>query len=434
VEYEGRVKKVAADVQRLAGWRRSLMILRAVWLSNRNRRLAAARSLCGKWTHMVSGYVRVQDVPKVEAALRQQFPSSMIVVEDPPPGEDVPVSLSPPRAAGPLRLLVEMFGLPSYQGFDPSPFLVVNFYLFFGICFSDVGYGLLLVLTSAYLARRTRYYRGVNLLARILFFGGCSTILFGALLGSWFGDLYTPQYLGEGNALQWIQQRLVVLDPVAKTVNALVIALFIGMCNQFYGILLKMYGALRYKDWMTAISDGLFWLISLPGFVILVSALFVELPPLLFRIGLGLFALGSLGLVLTQGRDVKNPLGRLLTGVVSLYGILGSYGYTAFIGDTLSYCRLLALGLTTSIVAQSVNMLAGMVRGTPVLGALLFLAVLVVGHAFNFLISLLGAFIHSMRLIFVEFFGRFYEGGARPFQPLGFDSPLCVLKRSAGRT
>ena len=109
---------------------------------------------------------------------------------------------------------------------------------------------------------------------------------------------------------------------------------------------------------------------------------------------------------------------------------MGSYGISAFVGDTLSYCRLLALGLTTSIVAMSFNLLGGMVKGIPYVGMILFILILIIGHLFNFAISVLGAFVHSMRLIFVEFFGRFYESGARPFQPLGFDSPTCIMKRS----
>jgi V/A-type H+-transporting ATPase subunit I len=122
-------------------------------------------------------------------------------------------------------------------------------------------------------------------------------------------------------------------------------------------------------------------------------------------------------------------VGRFGTGIVSLYGIVGTYGITAFIGDTMSYCRLLALGLTTSIVALSFNMMAGLLKDIPVVGLFLFIVALVVGHVFNFTISLLGAFVHSMRLIFVEFFGRFYDGGAKRFAPLGFDSPKAILKR-----
>ncbi|OPY72160.1 MAG: V-type ATP synthase subunit I [Syntrophorhabdus sp. PtaU1.Bin050] len=428
-EVEARIAEVSKKVRAMAPERRTLITLKAFWMANRNQGLAAAKALNGRWVNILTGYIRSRDTDRLEASVRKEFPEAVLILEDPGPDEEVPVSLSQPYILRPLSLLVEMFGLPYYRSFDPTPFLTFNFYIFFGICFSDVGYGIMLVLFALYLVKRTRLYRGVNDFARILLYSGFSTIVFGALLGSWFGDFYLPRYLGEGNMLLWLQQKFALLDPIEKTVPALLLALAIGVMNQFYGICLKMYGAFRRSDWRGAIFDGLLWLILLPGLLVLVSRLFVRTPPGLFRIGFFLFMAGAIGLILTQGRDLKNPVARILGGVASLYGIVGSYGVTAFIGDTLSYCRLLALGLTTSIVGMTFNMLGGLLRDIPYVGFFLFVAVVVVGHVFNFAISILGAFVHSMRLIYVEFFGRFYEAGARPFQPLGFDSPLCIIRK-----
>ncbi len=420
-----------AQSQQVGEGRRSLVILKAYWQNVKETSLASTKGVEGKWVHVIGGYIREKDAGKFLATLMQEFPESEATVQNPDPGEQVPVSITVPRPLRPLQLLVEMFGLPPYQSFDPTPFIQVNFYLFFGICFSDVCYGIMLTILGGYLAAKTRPYEGLNRFSRILLYGGISSILFGALTGSWFGDLCKPEYLGKGNFLLWLQEKFVVIDPMAKTILALVFALGIGMLNQFYGICLKMYGAIRNRDWMGAFSDGVCWLVTLPGFIIIASRLIVDVPQRLFSIGLVLFAAGALGLIATQGRDFKNPIGRIAGGFVSLYGIMGSYGISAFIGDTLSYCRLLALGLTTSIVAMSFNLIGGMVKGFPYVGTIFFILILVVGHLFNFGISVLGAFVHSMRLIYVEFFGRFYETGARPFQPLGFDSPGCIMKKSA---
>ncbi len=425
------VEKVAslAESRQVGEGRRSLMILKAYWQNVKETYLASTKGVEGKWVHVMGGYIREKDAVKLLATLKQEFPESEATVQDPHPGESVPVSINVPHPMRPLQLLVEMFGLPPYQSFDPTPFIQINFYLFFGICFSDVCYGIMLTGLGGYLAARTKPYQGLNNFSRILLFGGMSSIVFGALTGSWFGDLWKPDYLGKANFLLWLQEKFVVIDPMAKTILALVFALGIGMLNQFYGICLKMYGAIRNKDWIGAFSDGVCWLITLPGFIIIASRLIVDVPQRLFSIGLVLFAVGALGLIATQGRDFKNPIGRIAGGFVSLYGIMGSYGLSAFIGDTLSYCRLLALGLTTSIVAMSFNLIGGMVKGFPYVGTIFFILILVVGHMFNFAISVLGAFVHSMRLIFVEFFGRFYDSGARPFKPLGFDSPGCIMKR-----
>lgn len=434
--YREKIADVADKVRRMAQGqqegegKRPLLILKAYWTNIRNRQLAAMKGLEGRWVYIISGYIRTKDVGILTAMMEREFPESVVTVEDPPQDEDLPVSISVPYLFRPIQLLTEMFGLPPYRGFDPTPFMQVNFYMFFGICFSDVCYGIMLAILGAYLNAKTKAYRGVNNLARILLYGGISSIIFGALTGSWFGDLYKPEYLGEGNILLTLQQRFVLIDPMGKTIVALIIALGLGVLNQFFGITLKMYGAYQKKDYMGIFSDGLCWIITLTGLLMMAGKVFADIPPAILNTGLALFVAGSLGLIFTQGRAIKSIPGRIAGGLVSLYGIVGSYGITSFIGDTLSYCRLLALGLTTSIVAMAFNLMAGMLKDIPYIGFVLFIVVLAIGHIFNFLISALGAFVHSMRLIFVEFFGRFYEGGTRPFQPLGFDTNMCVIKKA----
>lgn len=426
---EEQVRVVREKAIDLAEHRREIQVLKAYWEDQRRRVAARTMAIEGRWIHVVTGYTRAPDVARLEQALQRTLPEATLTVEDPKPDEAVPVSLSMPNFVKPVKMLVNLFGLPPYTSFDPSPFIVFNFLLFFGICFGDVGYGLMLTALGFYLSRKTRLFEGVHNFSRLLFFAGISTTIFGVLLGSWFGDLYSEAYLGKDNLLLQLKEKTMVLDPLADPITMLVVSLSIGMVNQFYGIALKMYGAARRRDWVTAFCDGLLWLITLPGMVILVSTMFAPVPSGVVNAGLVLFVGGAIGLVLTQGRDAPGIIGKIGTGVVSLYGIVGSYGCTAFIGDVLSYCRLLALALTTSIVALTVNMIAGLLGEVKGVGPLLFVAVLVLGHVFNFSISLLGAFIHAMRLIFVEFFGRFYDSGAKPFKPFGFDTDSYVLKQ-----
>lgn len=409
--------------------RRPLLILKAYWTNVRNRQIAAMKGVEGRWVYIISGYIRVKDINKFNTMMEKEFPESVVTMEDPAPDEDVPVSIFVPYLLRPIQLLTEMFGLPHYRSFDPTPFMQINFYVFFGICFSDVCYGIMLTILGTYLNSKTRQYRGVNNLSRILMYGGISSIIFGAITGSWFGDLCRPEYLGEGNILLRLQQRFVLIDPMDKTIPALIIAIGLGVLNQFFGITLKMYGAYQKRDFIGIFSDGICWIITLTGVLLMAGKVFTDIPSTLLNTGIVLFVAGALGLIFTQGRGMEGIFKRIAAGVVSLYGIVGSYGITAFIGDILSYCRLLALGLTTSIVAMAFNLMAGMLKDIPYVGIIFFIIVLAIGHIFNFLISALGAFVHSMRLIFVEFFGRFYEGGARQFQPLGFDTNICIIKK-----
>ena len=421
--------KVIKSIAQFLPYRSVLHAAHAYWDAARRKEQAKACGLHSERVFLLTGYIRERDLPRLEEYVRRELPWVSYTVSDPTPEDDVPVSITSPSFVRPLQLLVKMFGLPMYWSFDPTPFLMVNFLIFFGICFGDVGYGLMLTAFSGYVAHKSRRYEGLYNFARLFLYGGITTIFFGALTGSWFSDL--PKYFGEGNPIQVLQQKMMVLDLLDKPVLGLLIALAIGVMNQFYGIALKAYGAILRKDYATAVFDALLWLLVLPGLLILISRMLTDISPALFSFGLFLFLAGALGLIFTQGRNEASLGGKLLTGIVSLYGILGSYGCTSFIGDMLSYCRLLALGLTTSIVAMSINLMAGMLQGIPYVGWILFLVVVTFGHVFNFLISVLGAFIHSARLVFVEFFGRFYEGGAQPFTPLGFNSAQYLLQRES---
>jgi len=428
---DGQMNEVRAKVEEMTSSRRALLVLKAFWENRRQLCVQRANTADTQWSHIVSGYIRERDRERLEDTMKREFSSADVVFEEPAEDEEVPISLTTAPLVKPLQMLVDLFGLPPYRAFDPSPFLLVNFYIFFGICFSDVGYGIMLTALAAYIMYKARIYEGVYIFAKLLLFAGVSTIVFGALLGSFFGDLWDPQYLGEGNPLQMLMVRTRALDPLEKPLVALVLAIAIGIANQFYGIGLKMYNAFKNSDPATALFDGLLWLIILPGFTIMIASAFVEMPPALFNVGVGLFIVGAIGLILTQGREADGIVKKFFGGLVSLYGIVGTYGLTSFIGDTMSYCRLLALGLTTSIVALSFNVMAGLLREVAYVGPFLFVLVLLGGHLFNFAISVLGAFVHSMRLIFVEFFGRFYEGGGRAFKPLAFDSATAVLKKPA---
>ena len=426
-EEQQRLQGVRSRIRELEAHRKPLLLLKAWWEANRHLILARRNTAHGKWIQVVTGYLREQDLPVLDHALKADFAGVTAIVDDPAPGDNPPVSLSLPPMIKPVQMLVDLFGRPAYNSFDPSPFIMPTFLIFFGICFSDVAYGTMLVLFSLYIMRKTRPYAGIYNFARLLLYSGISTIIFGFLLGSWFGDLYKAEYLGENNIMLRIMSATQVIDPLEKPIVVLMLALLIGILNQFYGIILKMYGALLRGDKAEAFCDGLLWLVALPGFVVLVAGAFVTVPAPLFYGGLLFFCAGAVGLVLTQGRGEKGLFARVITGVISLYGIVGTYGITAFISDTMSYCRLLALALTTGIVALSFNMMAGLLRPIPYVGIFLFIFVLIVAHLFNFLISVLSAFVHAMRLIFVEFFGRFYVTGSKPFSPLGFDSKAAIL-------
>jgi V/A-type H+-transporting ATPase subunit I len=402
------------------------------WEAKRGVLRAQERSPGMKRLSVVLGYVRARDAERIAAALAKDFPEAGVTLDEPTLEEQVPVELRTNRFFAPAQFLTGMFGVPSYRGFDPSPFIMFNFLVFFGFCFGDVVYGLALILVSLYIARRVKAYSGLYHFFTLLAWGGVSTMIVGALTGAWASDLWQSKYLGEHNLLKKIAEPLMIGDPMAQPVIALLVALGIGVLNQFYGIVMKIYMEARRRNWAGACFDGGLWLVTLPGLLMLITGLFSPpVPAVVSRVGLWVFVAGVTGLILTQGRKEKGIVGKAIVGLVSCYGILGSYGSTAFIGDTLSYCRLLALGLTTTIVGMCFNIIAGLARDIPYAGLVVFVLVLLVGHTFNFLISCLGAFVHSARLIFLEFFGRFYEIGGLRFEPLGTSPRVRVIDEPA---
>ncbi len=405
----------------------SMEILLGYWENEKNKMVDQRRCVMSKKTFVLIGYVKIKDKPMLDKLLYNEFPQASVIYEEPSPSDKVPVCISLNRFLKPAQLLINMFGLPNYFTFDPTPFITVSFLILFGICFGDVFYGMCLIAFSAWMIRKYKKSEALSNFLKLFFYAGISTIIFGALTGGWAGDLYNQAYLGENNILLKLKEKFTILDPLSKPVIALLLSIGLGILNQFYGIVLKMYGEFRRKNIVNAVCDGLLWLIALPGFLILVSTIFLNIPAVIVSVGKYLTVIGAIGLISTQGRNAKGIAGKIFTGIISLYGIVGTYGCVSFIGDILSYTRILALSLTTSIVGMSFNIIAGVFKTGTLIGTVLFIIILISGHSFNFVMSILSAFVHPARLIFLELFGRFYEGGAQKFQPYGFSSQRITI-------
>ena len=425
-EAEGARGAAVAELTELGRLRLKVELVLGYWEEKLQTALALAKMAATGRAVVLAGFVRAREEREFLAAVAREVPQASAVTEEPSPEENVPVSLTNSAVFRPAQFLVELFGLPSYGAFDPTPFLMLSFVVFYGLCFGDAIYGVVQVAIAFALMRRYRDYPGLRSFFALLAWGGVTSILVGVLTGTWAADIWVPkdENWAQANFLQRALKSLVILDPLKSPLVFLSLALLMGVANQLWGITMKFHGSWRKGDRRGAIFDAGFWYLVLPGLVILVAGLFSpQTPGWLTNLGAGMAVAGAVGLILTQGRNEKSLVGKIIVGIVSLYGIVGSYGCVAFIGDTLSYSRLLALALTTSIVGMAVNIVGGIVRemfSSPAfLGVVAFVVVAVVGHFFNLLLSALGAFIHSARLIFVEFFGRFYEPGAQPFAPLG---------------
>ncbi|MFC1517712.1 V-type ATP synthase subunit I [Candidatus Margulisiibacteriota bacterium] len=358
---------------------------------------------------MVEGWIMSLRFQDLQDGLKV-FSEDIQLIEAPHSEDDVPPVVLENKQLAPFEAVTTVYGLPQTTEFDPTPFLSVFFALFFGICLSDFGYGVVLMLLahtlfSKYKQQLTAY--GKNLLTLIKYCG-FSTMLVGILTGSYFGiDLQT---------LTWAPLRLLLLnlkitDPMADPLPLLIFSFILGITQIYFGLWLKYWIDLRQKGFKEASLSSGVWVYFISGLIGWVAFAKVAVLAILFKV---IFISGLIGLVATQGRHQKNPLMRLGSGILSLYRL------SNFMGDILSYSRLFALGLVTSVLSVVINLLASMTGGIPLVGGLIMILLLIGGHIFNFLINILGAFVHSARLQYVEYFSKFFEGGGRFFRPFSW--------------
>lgn len=322
--------------------------------------------------------------------------------EKPAPDEEYPVLMKNSKLVKPFGTITEMYSLPDPHSIDTNWAIGLFFFIFFGMMLSDAGYGIVLILGGFLGAKLLDISDGAVRFFRMIGICGISTVFWGAVYGSWFGDAIPT-------AAEMFFHRQIdipyLIDPLSQPMTVLILACVLGIIHLFTGMGIKAYIMIKRGDRWGALFDVGFWYMLLTGLLMLVA------PGMWKKAGYVLAIVGAAGLVFTQGRHKPKLAGKITAGVMSLYNITG------YFSDVLSYSRILALGLATGVVASVVNIMASM-AGNGITGIILFIIVFTAGHILNLGINALGAYVHSARLQYVEFFGKYYEGGGRKFEPL----------------
>lgn len=320
---------------------------------------------------------------------------------DPDNPEEVPVLLKNSRLVDPMHMVTEMYQLPTYDGIDPNPLIFPFFVFFYGMMFADIGYGLIMTIVSLVILKK---YRPKGTMGYMFAMGvqiGIMTTICGVLTGTFFGDAITvisESFLGRTGVALWA-----LINPLEDPMTILIIAIVLGAVHMLFGQCVHMYMGARdgkLSGFLDAALDVIPW-----------WTLFAGIAMLVLNGSTVLLIVGVIFLVATQGRHKHSFLGKLFGGITSLYDI------TSWLGDILSYARLMALMLATTVIASVVNIL-GALPGS----IFAFIPIFLFGHLFNLGINVIGTYVHAARLQYLEFFGKFYKGGGSPFQPLRYDT------------
>lgn len=395
---DGQMEEIKAEISACGSWREALLRCADRAAQEIAREEAKGRLLDTADAFFLEGWVPAEDESRLAAALSGCVCAWETETPEAEEYPDVPVKLKNNWFSRPLNMVTDMYALPAYGSLDPNPLMAPFFILFYGIMMADMGYGLLMMIASAVIMKKARP-NGPTMRHMIPLLGLCgmSTFLMGALTGGFFGDLL-PQLAMLIDPETSFTSMPSLFSPLDDALMVLIGSLALGLVQIFTGMGISMYKQIRRGEVMAALCGEGAWFLAF------------------LCAGLG-FALGAAKygllaalavIVLTQGYGKKGVLGKLMGIGGSLYNNI-----TGYFSDILSYSRLMALMLAGAVIAQVFNTL-GAITGN----VITFFVIAMIGNALNFALNLLGCFVHDMRLQCLEFFGRFYEDGGKPFRPL----------------
>ena len=377
----------------------------------------------------IQGWVEKDKAEGIAKILEEKYDA---VVEIETDDEAAPIKLKNNHFSEASEGVLESYGLPTHGRVDPTTVMSFFYVFLFGMMLSDAGYGIIMsIACGIVLLKYKRMASGTNKMLRLFFWCGISTTFWGFMFGGFFGDaidVIAHTFFG-------VPQSQAVLKPLwfaplNSPMRLLIWCLLFGIIHLYAGLAMKGYEYLKQKDIVGFFSDVIAWYMFLTGLILMLlpTKIFASIAQMEFNFPgwLNMLAkiitiVGLVVIILMSGRANKNWGLRIALGAYDFYGVTG------WLSDVLSYSRLLALGLATGVIASVINMMASM-QGKTVFGVIIFILVFILGHTLNIAINLLGAYVHTNRLQYVEFFGKFYDAGGTPFSPFKSNNKYIEIK------
>ncbi len=429
------IERLKKGIEEYAGSREDLRVVSDYYRTRAEKYRLLGTIPQTRKAFFIEGWVPKESAEAVAKLLTEKY-GAVVDYEEKKEGETEPTLLRNNKFSRNYEPVLASYGLPQHGKVDPTTIMSFFYMFFFGMMLSDAGYGLLMVIGCGIaLLKFPRMAQGMKKMITMFFWCGVSTVFWGIMFGGFFGDVIdvvAKTFFGyTGDKIV----KPLWFDPLTSPMRLLIWCMLFGIIHLFFGLGIKGYQYLKDGDIVGFVSDIIAWYAFLIGLILMLlpTDLFANIaqmqfnfPPFVAPLAKGLAIGGMVVILLMSGRANKNWGLRIALGAYDIYGVTG------WLSDALSYSRLLALGLATGVIASVINTMAAMVgEGKGIIGLIIFFIIFIIGSVLNFAINLLGAYVHTNRLQYVEFFGKFYDGGGEPFEPFETKTKYIEFNKEA---